>query len=472
MAGKLKKTIFPVDALFMAVGAIIGFAVFMLPGESFLIKGGPLGTWIGLAIGAVATMIVAYSYGYLIKRYPICGGSFTFTLIAFPDKYKKPHAFVSAWFLAIAYISLLCVNAVGAGLVMRYIFPGVFSGPMIYQIAGWNVYLGELIIAIIVAVIFAVVNLRGMNTTKWAQNAIVLVLLGSFLIVLSMTLIKGVDYSNFAPAFPDGVPPISAILAIACMCPFLFMGYDVIPQAAEEYKFSSKQAYMLMCGSIIISAFVYGGNTFISASFMPWQEMILHQNSWNVGWAVEEITGRLGLYILGTGMMCGIFSGINSFYTTASRVFLAMARADALPEWFGKIDDKSSIPGNAVKFILVIALFSPFLGRSVILWIVDMLSVGMAITYGYSALSAAIIAKKHNDTIPMVVAIAGFVISVFFIVMQLIPGSPAFLPVPSLIILGLWSFIGIGFYIYQRKKYLASEAIYDILKECEDCKVD
>ena len=47
-----KKTLRPIDVWGLALGAIIGWGCFVLPGNAFLPKAGPLGTAVGMAIGA------------------------------------------------------------------------------------------------------------------------------------------------------------------------------------------------------------------------------------------------------------------------------------------------------------------------------------------------------------------------------------------------------------------------------------
>lgn len=217
---KLQKTSRPLDVLLMAVGALIGFAVFMMPGELFPSKGGPAGTFIGLAISFVLVVPIAYSYGYLLRKYPLCGGSFTFTLIAFRgNKHRKQHAFVSAWFLALAYWALLCLNATGAGLVLRYIFPGVFSGPLLYNVFGWDVYLGEILIALGFIILFGLINLKGMKTASWIQNGVVIVLLGAIIYLVVAVLTQSPNWSNLEPAFPSSKTPFQAIIAMVAMTP-------------------------------------------------------------------------------------------------------------------------------------------------------------------------------------------------------------------------------------------------------------
>lgn len=450
----------------MAVGALIGFAVFMMPGDLFLRKGGPLGTVIGLAIAFCLVAPIAYSYGYMLRKYPLTGGSFTFTLIAFSGKHRKQHAFVSAWFLAIAYWSLLCLNAVGAGLVLRYIFPGVFSGPLLYEIFGWPVYLGEVIISYILIIAFSLINLKGMKTASGVQNAVVIVLVSAILIMFVGVLLQNPDLNNLNPPFPSSKTPFEAIVAIAAMSPWLYMGFDTIPQAAEEYNFTPRKAFGLMLAAMCSCAAAYLILMFIAGTFMPWEDMLAAGNFWNIGWAVEEWFGYGGLLLCGLAMMLGIFSGINAFFQTSSRVLFAMGRVDALPKSFGKVN-KNGVPSTAIIFIMITALFAPFLGRAIISIIVDMLSLGMGVCYTYSALSSAIIARRNGDKLPQVLGIFAACAAIFCCALCVIPSSPGFLSYEAIMVLIIWVILGIIMYIINRKNYMSSTKIDELAAEAE-----
>lgn len=63
----LKKSMSATDIWCLALGAMIGFGCFVLPGNSFLPQAGPLGTAIGLYIGAVMVMIISVSFSYLVR---------------------------------------------------------------------------------------------------------------------------------------------------------------------------------------------------------------------------------------------------------------------------------------------------------------------------------------------------------------------------------------------------------------------
>ena len=76
---KLQRTMKPIDVWALALGAIIGWGCFVLPGNAFLPKAGPLGMLIGMLIGAGLILVIAFCYGYLIRNFPASGGEFIYT---------------------------------------------------------------------------------------------------------------------------------------------------------------------------------------------------------------------------------------------------------------------------------------------------------------------------------------------------------------------------------------------------------
>ena len=109
-----------IDVLAVAVGSIIGWGCFVMPGNSFLPAAGPIGTVIGLFLAAIMAWVIAQSYSFLIQKYPVEGGEFEYVTQAF----GKKHAFVCGWFLILAYISFIPLNGTAIGLITRYLLPG------------------------------------------------------------------------------------------------------------------------------------------------------------------------------------------------------------------------------------------------------------------------------------------------------------------------------------------------------------
>ena len=60
--GQFKKDLRKINIWSLALGAIIGWGCFVLPGTDFLPKAGPVGALLGLMLGAVVISIISFSY--------------------------------------------------------------------------------------------------------------------------------------------------------------------------------------------------------------------------------------------------------------------------------------------------------------------------------------------------------------------------------------------------------------------------
>ena len=455
--GAFKKDMRKMDIWALALGAIIGWGCFVMPGTNFLPKAGPSAI-IGLLLGGCVMSIIAFSYGYCIKKYPLSGGEFVYADASF----GKKHAFACGWMIVLGYWSLIPLNSTAIGMITRYLVPGIFQFGHMYTIAGWDVYLGEVLLSSAFIVVLGYMNVKGVKSAGWFQTTVAVALTASVAFCLIGVILAKPDIStNLQPFFAEIVDgevrekgSIACIIAVACYAPYCFVGFDCIPQAAEEYSFSHKAALGLMVVAIMVGACIYAAVVFCTAVVKPWGPMMLSNPDWATGESVAATLGYTGLLFLGIAMLCAVLSGMNAFYLAASRLLYSMSYADALPAVFGKLHPKYGTPDKATYFLLAISLVCPWFGRQVLPWIVDMTCVGAAVGFTYTCATATIMAK--NDRLSRQTAISGLgtVLAAFFIILSFIPGSPGFLSTPSFIILFVWIGLGVLFWFKIRDNFL------------------
>ena len=450
---KLHKVMRPIDVWGLALGAIIGWGCFVLPGTAFLPKAGPGGTAAGMLIGALLIIVIAVSYGYLIRKFPISGGEFIYT----KEAIGKRNAFVCGWAMILAYWSLIPLNATALAMISRYLFPGIVQQGLLYEIAGWDVYAGEVILASAAIVIMALINIRGIKQAAWIQTAIALTLVGCIFVITFLVFCIS-DWSNLAPAFPDGRRWWTGVFSIVAMAPWAFIGFDCIPQSAEEYNFSHKKSTFIMISAVLVAAILYIAICAVTAvGVEPWQQLLDARTTWPTGYVVRNTIGLAGIIVLGIAMFCAVVSGMNAFYISTSRLMYAMAKEGSLPEWFGYLSPRYGTPRKAILFTMAMSLFAPWFGREILLWIVDMTSVGAAIVFAYTTASAAILARKNGNTKYVVFGIIGCLFSLFFLSLLIIPGMPGYLSVQSRVVLFVWILMGFAFYFAIRKNYVKGQ---------------
>lgn len=458
---KLEKKLSPLNVWALALGCIIGWGAFVMPGNTFLGKAGPLGTAIAMSIAAVIMMIIAFNYDYMINKYPVAGGEFTYTSEVFGYK----NAFVCSWFLGLSYLTIVPLNATALALIGRNLLNNIFQVGFHYCVAGYDVYLGEIILAEGALIFFAWLSIKGVKLAGIFQTLLVFLLVGGvFVIAMAALVSPNASWNHLLPAYYPGISKISGILAIIAVAPWAFVGFDTIPQASEEFKFSPRKTKLIMLVSIAFGALVYIVLNTVTAAVFPenyssWNEYIddlpnlnglISLPTFN---AAYELLGKTGLIFLGIAVLAAILSGIIGFYMATSRLLYSMAREKFLPEWFGMLNSKYKTPQNAILFVMLISLAAPFFGRTALGWIVDMSSLGAAIGYGYTSAAAFINARKEKKTGIIITGICGTVLSIIFVLLLLIP-IPVFncsLGKESYICFMIWIALGTIFYKYASK---------------------
>lgn len=448
--GRLKKELSSLEVFGVAIGAIIGWGCFVLPGNSFLPKAGPGGTALGMFIGALMVIIISNSYGFMVKNMPLSGGEFEYTRAYFGDT----HAFWCGWFLTLAYLSLVPMNGTAMALISRYLVPGIIQIGKLYSIAGWDVFFGEIILVFCTIIGIGIINIYGIKMAGILQKFVSVLLVLSILIVTIAVLFSGVDSANLYPLFQtdDGQAWYEGVFSIIAVAPFAYVGFDCVPQVAEEYRFPHKRAKVIMMFAILVASILYISVNTVTAIVKPWKAFLAEKPFWATGTAIELAIGKMGLILIGIAMLCAVIGGINAFYISASRLMQSMAQKKFLPDIFSKLDEKHGTPKMAILFVMVVSLIAPWFGREVLGSIVDMCSVGTAIAFFYTTSSAVKVARANHDRKVEILGILGVIFSIGFLFLLLLPFSPAFLSTPSLACLLIWIILGVIFKVYCEKR--------------------
>lgn len=477
--GALKRQLSPMHVWAIAFGCVIGWGSFINPGKKFLPNSGVAGTAIAMVLGALVMIVIAMSYAYMVPKYPKAGGEFTFTKACFGKKL----AYTCGWFLVAAYLTNVPMNSTAIGLIVDGIdgSADILKFGFHYSVAGFEIYMGEMILAMAILILFGYLNILGVQ-----KAGIIQTILSSLLIVCVVTLtvsaavsakaqgihmnpIWGFDKAaamkagatmqnidEFAHVGTKGI--LSAILATFAIAPWAYVGFDAIPQAAEEFNFSFKKVSGIMVVAIVFGCYVYTSNNTVAAlALANWPERVM-AGEWVLLVAAEEMLGTFGKVLIGTGVSCAVLSGIMGFYLASSRLMYSMSREGYLPEWFSVVDKKYGTPKNAMIFCIVISLSGPVLGREALGWFVDMCAIGASIGYFFTCASTLVTMKRDQDGTPFLkaVAVTGVCFSSIFIVLQLvpIPGlSGVHFGKESYMLLIVWVVLGLLFYSRQKVQF-------------------
>lgn len=477
---QLSKTLKPQWVWAIAFGSAIGWGSFVQP-AIWMGQGGPLGVIIGFLIGALIMLVIGVSYGFLIEELPVSGGDVAFVYATF----GRTHAFICGWALTLAYVCIVALNASALALLAKFLVPGLVEWGYLYSIAGWDVYFGQILVASIALIVFAYMNIRGTTLTGKTQYIFcILLLVGVVLLFVGMILNSETSFSNLQPGFKPGISPWSSIIAIVAIAPWAYVGFASIPQVAEEFDFSPKKAFSLIVFALIFAALEYSVMIMVTALAMPWQELVAQNDLWATGTVVAGKLGNVGLFVLAVSLCMGVFTGLNGFYLSASRVLVAMGRAQFLPKAFANLHSKNNTPYIGIITVCLLCLIAPWFGRSALTWVVNMSSTGIAVVFFYCCFVAykgfkwSAQSKGNGKTIAPVkkfLSLLGSIFGLGILALLLTPGSPGFLSTPSLVALVVWIVIGIVFYYIRKpvfQKIPKEEMDYMILGKVYETKDD
>ena len=452
---RLQRRLSPLAVWALSFGCSVGWGSFVMPGTTFLPIAGPLGTAVGIAIGAAVMLLIGVNYSFLMNRHPDAGGTFTYVKSAL----GYDHAYLSAWFLGLVYLAIIWANATALTLICRNIFGDALCFGFHYAIAGYDIYLGEILLSVATVLICGFLCLQGNSVASTVQIVMaILLILGICIGFIAAFFRAGATAPTLQPRCSPDNPSGVGILFIVLLAPWAFAGFESVSNSAEEFRFPVKKTLRILIIGLVTSALAYILLTLIAASAQPadagsWVDYIksLGTRSGLEGlptfYGVFTALGAPGLAILGVAAACGILTGLVGNMTAASRLLYAMARDEILPKQFGVLNERC-VPKNAIYFLMLISLPIPFLGRSAIGWIVDVNTIGVTIAYAYTSAAAWKMAKSEGSGAIRITGIAGVVISLGFLFYFLIPNL---LPVSSLSTesyLMLMSWAVLGFVIF------------------------
>jgi len=433
------------EVLTLSFGAMIGWSWVALTG-GWIEEAGTLGAMTAFAIGGITVILVGFTYAELAAAMPKAGGEHVYSYRAL----GRNASFLCTWAILLAYASVVTFEAVALPTVVEYLVPD-FSRGYLWTVAGWEVNATWVAVGAGAGVVMTVINVIGIKTAARLQMLVTILILLAGAALIFGAAIAG-DSNNMMPLFTDSYKGILGVLVIV---PTMMVGFDVIPQSAEEIDLPFEQIGKLLVFSILLA--------------VAWYMLII----WGVSMgldggerqAAQLPTADATAAVLGTpwggkililGGVGGILTSWNAFLIGASRAIYALSRAGQLPAFLGVLHPRFNTPHRAVIAIGLLSMLAPLLGRPALVWLVDAGSFGVVIAYAFVALSFIVLRYREPD-MPRpykvkywkVTGIAAFILSCA-IMMLFMPFSPAALIWPyEWAIVGGWWLVGLVMMAYS-----------------------
>lgn len=447
------------DILVIAFGAMIGWGWVVSSGD-WIKTGGVVGAAIGFVIGGIMVFFVGLTYAELTGAMPQCGGEHVFSHRAMGPM----GSFVCTWAIILGYVSVVCFEACALPTIVTYIYPPFLKG-YLYTVAGFDIYASWLAVAVIVAIFMTYINIRGVKTAAILQTILTVIIGVAGIVLIAASAVNG-EMSNMTGQCFVGESTgsmLKAILSVAVVTPFYFIGFDVIPQAAEEINVPLKKIGKILVLSIVMAVVFYAFVILAVGYILNPSEIAASQGG--TGLVTADAMGKAFnsstmAKVIIVGGMCGIVTSWNSFLMGGSRAMYSMAESYMIPYTFAKLHSKYKTPVNALYLIGALSVLAPFAGRKMLVWIVDAGNFGCCIAYCMVSISFLILRKKEPQMDRpykvknyKFVGVMAVLMSGFMVAMYLIPGSGAALVWQEWLMAGGWCLLGAVFCVVCRSKY-------------------
>jgi len=452
-----KRRITPLELWGIALGCIIGWGAFVMPGTTLLPAAGPLGSVLAMAASAVIMLAIAACYSFMMGKYPVAGGAFAYTLKTF----GRTHGYICGWFLMFAYVTIIPLNVTALSLVSRNLMGNLLEFGPSYNVAGYETFVPELLLALAVLGAVAFLLRRNMHAAMRLQVAMLACLLvGVAGIVIGVFTSPAASFENLQPLYgtQEGFP-ILGFAAIVAVSPWAFLGFDCVSLFGGETAASQRGTARVMTGAVLVGFAIYAtlcvaGAAIVPEGYASWPEYIADAPNLSGAAAVPVFNaattalGGTGMVLLEVGVLGALFTGIVGFFIASTRLIHCMAQENLLPEWFAVADATHGTPKNAITFIFAASMVACCFGRDVLGWLVDISAVGGAVAFLYTALAVWTHVRGESRALWLVVAGFSASASATAIVLLVTPitAIDSVLSPGSYVFMVAWIALGVNFF--------------------------
>jgi APA family basic amino acid/polyamine antiporter len=355
----LKRDLGLVRTTMLGIGGTLSAANFVIIGEAAGMAGYAIVPIV--VVCGFLSLLTMFSYAELGTAIPLAGGEYTFSKVA----YGGFTSFLTGWFEWLSNMFYTALSAIGFAYVVSYIFPQI------------NIPLT----AVVVVILFAIINLRGTKETATAETIITVIVLA----ILAIFVIGGFSFVQGNPATSQSASPIG-VLGIFAATAYLFelyLGAEAVAAAQAEVKNPGRNIPLAIVLSAVVLIALYTSVVVIAVGIVP--PDILSQQSSPIAFVAEQALGPAGAILITIGLAIAGLAATNEAILAQSRVLYAMSRDGYMPKELGKIHKRYCTPHVA---IMVGAIFTViFAATGLVNFVVYAVNLGFIIGFSIVNLS-------------------------------------------------------------------------------------
>jgi len=453
--GALQSYLSPMAAWAFSIGTSIGWGSLVITGSTYLAEAGPMGSVLGMLVGLAIMLVIAHNYHYLMSLHAGPGGVYAYAR----DVFGFDHGVLVAWFLCLTYAAILWANATSLPLFARFFVGDLFRVGKLYQLFGYDVYLGEVLLsvgALLLAGYFCQSRKRGLS---FAMVVMALIFSVGITICFAGSLFgRDAAQFSFEPGFVPGSDAISQVMHVACMSSWAFIGFESISHLSGEFSFSADRSFRVLVVALVSTTALYVFVTLLSVTAYPtqygsWYEYIqAHGSAQGIEgipafFAARYYLGGVGVGILMFALLALILSSLVGNMVALSRLLYALAKDHVVSLGLDELNGRA-IPARAIQLIVAVSVFVPLLGRTAIGWIVDVTTLGATFVYGFVSVCALREGRLRRDPRESISGAVGTALMALIGAYLMLPSllSEGSMATESYFLFTVWAILGFLFF--------------------------
>lgn len=437
---KLARKLSLANYFALGFGTMIGTGWVVLM-DDWLGRGGPLGAMLGFGIGGLLLLPVGYIYGQWVRRLPDAAGEAAYTAQVFSPLVS----YMTGWMMLLAYFIVCPWEAVALGKLAAYIFPQLDTMEM-YRVAGQPVFLPRLLLGVLLTLILAFLNYRGIRASatfqSWATSSVLLVFL-----VLVLTSAATGSPAHFKPLFSHA--PLASILLTLQIVPYFVTGFESVAKVAEEAnpEFRSQDFFKAIVMALLVGAGFYVLAIAAVAYIEPWQTLLGKRFATAI--AFEQATHSIWLVRLIFAIsLVALFQVFNGNFVASTRLVFAYGRRGTLHPAFSAIHTRYLTPTIAIFGITAGTLVGLLLGDAILVPVTEVGS--LASSFGWFAACLSFLVAERSPRLRIIAGI-GILVSLAFLLMKILPVIPGHFSNLEWIALAIWLAMGVVLHRWPKR---------------------
>ena len=376
--GRLLRVLGVGFGLAVIIGNTIGAGIFRAPGTIAKQLPDPwlfLAVWI---IGGLYALLGAISLSELGAMIPRSGGQYVFARYALGEY----AGFIVGWS---DWIST-CGSAAAVSLVI-----GEFAGVLFPTMNGKTV-----MVAATVAIVFALLQWRGIVWGSTTQNFTSLIKALAFLALIAAGFVLGRGGAFTAPSTvgaPGGFALIAALVISLQAVIYTYDGWAGVIYFSEEVKDPGRDIPRAMLGGVLLVVGIYLLVNLALLYVLPISA--ISGQDFAAGVAAQAIFGRHGGTIFLTLTILSMLSAINAYHLMSTRVLFAISR-DGLFTKRASAVNKGGTPTVALFMSAAVAVLFIVFGQT-FEKVITVLAFFFVANYALSFISVFVLRRREPD---------------------------------------------------------------------------